>query len=79
MLTTNGAMEPLHLEEPKKGSFPWMPLFAAVGIAAAAFFLIKKMASDDDMSNVKTALEQCDKAALTLAERMESVASTLVG
>ena len=67
--TEDGALEPREI--PRTG-FPWLTFLAAFALTATAFVLVRKIQSAADAATVEDAMEQCDKAAAQLEQRVLS-------
>ncbi len=74
MQELNGFNDAAKNEAEKKGGFPWIPLLAAAGLAAAAFLVIRKMQDDEtSLASLDGALDQCDRAISQLDARMRGI------
>ena len=78
MSTFNGATEPpIKASQKKNSGIPWVPVVAFIGVAAVAIFLVKKFKEADEAPRLETALDQCDRAANALDERLQDVSQQL--
>ncbi len=59
----------------RRGGMPWMTILAVAGMAAAAFFLLRRADADDDRLTLDRALDLCDRAASQLGERLRDYTS----
>jgi hypothetical protein len=60
----------MHSANRPKSGVPWWTLITAVGLAAAAVILVRRLAAETEVVNLDEAFEQCDRAATTLEERI---------
>lgn len=80
MSTSEGPTTPRTESKPITGAgFPWIPVLTTVGIAAAALFLLRRLTTREDAPTLEAALDQCDRAASALDERIHSANGVLAG
>lgn len=60
----------MHTANRSKSAVPWWTLITAVGLAAAAVLIVRRLATESESVNLDEAFEQCDRAASTLEERI---------
>jgi hypothetical protein len=79
MSTNRGAESPpSHPERESRAHIPWIPVVAALGIAAFAWLLVRKIQSSDEGLTLESALDQCDRAAGMLDQRVRTTNGALV-
>lgn len=72
MSTQNGHVHEQSGSTNHRGSgFPWLPVLAVAGVAAAAFFIVRRMQDGEDGAlTVDHLLDRCEQAASTLDARI---------
>jgi hypothetical protein len=59
--------------------FPWLPVLAAVAFTATAFMLVRKFQSTGEVVSLQDTMDQCDRAAALLEQRMSSNGGVYAG
>lgn len=79
MSTSNGKFSDTGQRSGNGGGFPWFPVLTVVGVAAAAFLLMRRMHGGQE-SGISMAhmLDQCESAATTLKDRLNLFESDLL-
>jgi hypothetical protein len=57
MSTPNGAKASPNDTQGNRKGFPWIPVVTAIGIAAAALFILKRFSNDEDGQSLESALD----------------------
>ncbi len=60
----------MHSSNRSKSAMPWWTFITAVGLAAAAVLIVRRLAAEHNALNLDEAFEQCDRAASALEERI---------